>query len=82
MARRTKRRSTNAKKEEEVAQEKIETAIEEEEIIDEKDEVKEKEVVKLNSVESFAYECMKGIFVGGFMIGDLLGFYKKKDCDD
>ena len=50
---------------------------------DEKEEKKkEKEVLELNPLESLVYEGMRGIFVGSFMIGDLLGFYNKKDGDD
>lgn len=49
-------------------------------VIDENDELtSKKEVWKLNTTESFAYNCMKSVFVGGFMIGDLLGCSAKKD---
>ena len=41
--------------------------------------VKEKEVLKLNAVDSLGYECLKSIFVGAFMIGDVLSFNDKKD---
>ena len=41
--------------------------------------VKEKQTWKLNPIESVAYEGMKGIFVGAFMIGDVLSFNDKKD---
>ncbi|MBO5152428.1 MAG: hypothetical protein J6B73_09760 [Methanobrevibacter sp.] len=44
--------------------------------------VKEKQTWKLNPIESVAYEGMKGIFVGAFMIGDFLGYRDKKDGKD
>lgn len=54
-------------------------AIEEAEIIVDGDE---KEVWKLNAVESVAYEGMKSIFVGAFMVRDLFGCGDKKDSEE
>ena len=78
MARKSKKTKKTKKIEEE-----DEVLVEETEVtVDEQEDTEEKEVVKLNCVESLAYEGMKSIFVGAFMIGDLLGFYDKKDRDD
>ncbi|MBQ9026033.1 MAG: hypothetical protein IJ104_06640 [Methanobrevibacter sp.] len=44
--------------------------------------VKEKQTWKLNAIESLAYEGMKGLFVGAFMIGDILGFKDKNDSEE
>ncbi|WP_407380614.1 hypothetical protein [Methanobrevibacter sp.] len=44
--------------------------------------VKEKQTWKLNAIESLAYEGMKGLFVGAFMVGDILGFNKKEDTEE
>lgn len=85
MARKSKKTKKTKKieEEDEVLVEETEVTVDEQEVTEEKEEdTKEKEVVKLNCVESLAYEGMKSIFVGAFMIGDLLGFYDKKDCDD
>lgn len=52
-------------------------------VVDEnKEEVKEKEVLKLNPCESLVYSCMKTVFVGGFMIGEVLGCSTKKSSDE
>lgn len=52
-------------------------------IVDEKEnEVKEKEVLKLNPCESLVYSCIKTVFVGGFMVGELLGCSTKKSNDE
>lgn len=57
-------------------------AVEEAEIAEEKEILEdEKEVWKLNAVESVAYEGMKSVFVGAFMIGDLFGCTSKKDSE-
>ena len=49
-------------------------------VVDGNDELSgKKEVWKLNSVESAAYNCMKSVFVGGFVVGDLIGCSIKKD---
>ncbi|WP_407420756.1 hypothetical protein [Methanobrevibacter sp.] len=49
-------------------------------VVDENEELtSKKEVWELNPAESLAYNCMKTVFVGGFMIGDLLGCSSKKD---
>jgi len=58
---------------------KKEIDVEETTVIDDEMPVKEKEVLKLNAVESLGYECLKSIFVGAFMIGDVLSFNDKKD---
>ena len=71
MARQTKK-SIKTKEEDE-------TVVEETEKIEEEADLKENKTLELNCLESLAYEGMKWIFVGGFMIGDLLGFYKKED---
>ena len=84
MARQTKK-SIKTKEEDEIVveetekiEEQDETVLEETEKIEEED-LKENKTLELNCLESLAYEGMKWIFVGGFMIGDLLGFYKKED---
>ena len=69
------RKSIKSKK----AEEEYETVVEETEKIEEEADLKENKTLKLNCVESIAYEGMKWVFVGGFLIGDLLGFYKKED---
>jgi len=58
---------------------KKEIGVEETTVIDDEISVKEKEVLKLNAVESIGYECLKSIFVGAFMIGDILSVNDKKD---
>ena len=58
---------------------KKEIDVEETTVIDDEMPVKEKEVLKLNAVESLGYECLKSIFVGAFMIGDVLSVNDKKD---
>lgn len=58
---------------------KKEIGVEETTVIDDEIPVKEKEVLKLNAVESIGYECLKSIFVGAFMIGDILSVNDKKD---
>ena len=58
---------------------KKEIDVEETTVIDDEIPVKEKEVLKLNAVESIGYECLKSIFVGAFMIGDILSVNDKKD---
>lgn len=58
---------------------KKEIDVEETTVIDDEMPVKEKEVLKLNAVESLGYECLKSIFVGAFMIGDILSVNDKKD---
>ncbi len=84
MARQTKK-SIKTKEEDETVveetekiEEQDETVVEETEKIEEED-LKENKTLELNCLESLAYEGMKWIFVGGFMIGDLLGFYKKEN---
>ena len=42
---------------------KKEIGVEETTVIDDEIPVKEKEVLKLNAVESLGYECLKSIFV-------------------
>ena len=58
---------------------KKEIDVEETTVIDDEMPVEEKEVLKLNAVESIGYECLKSIFVGAFMIGDILSVNDKKD---
>ena len=61
----------------------VEEEIIEEEIVEEEGTVdNEKEIWKLNAVESLAYDGMKTVFVGAFMIGDLLGCNSKKDSEE
>ena len=61
---------------------KKEIGVEETTVIDDEIPVKEKEVLKLNAVESIGYECLKSIFVGAFMIGDILSVNDKKDSGE